>query len=230
MMNWIAFALVCLIGLTGCGHRGLSAPPASGSSEQAESLSTALPEGSGPLSPEPARPDARILDGPPELVVSTFHNADSVTASCGNYQWSVKMPDGSGSRVIACGTHPLDEVGERTTLYTAFPAGTPPPFDKGEDTPSILPVFYLNFGEVPPETVTVRRWPSEYTGRASEFDGGSEEVEVDDSDGFSILPMGDGEFVYEVNAAWGEVGSAAYVFCTLPQVRGEICTLPQARG
>ena len=134
------------------------------------------------------------------------------------------MPDGSMSSVIACGAHPLDEAGaaEQTRLYTAFPAGSLPPLGEGENTPSILPVLYLDFGEIPPETVTVRRWPSEYIGRAGEFDGGSEEVEVDSSDGFTILPFLDGAFVYEVCADWGEVGSAYYVFSTLPQTRGGI--------
>ena len=224
MMNWIALVLVCVIGLAGCSHTDSSAPPASGSSEHIEALGAALPENSGPITPEPVKPDARTLDGPPKLVVSTLNSADSVTASCGNYQWNQKLPNGSGGYVIACGAHPLDEAGaaERTRLYTAFPAGSLPPLGEGENTPSILPVFYLDFGEIPPETVTVRRWPSEYIGRAGEFDGGSEEVEVDTSDGFTILPFLDGEFVYEVHAAWSEVGSAHYVFSTLPQVRGEV--------
>lgn len=220
MRNWITFILVCVIGLAGCAHTDPSAPPASGSYEHTESLGADLPKDSGSISSEPVKPDARTLDRPPELVVSTINNVDSVTASCGNYQWTKKPPDGFGS-VIACGMHPLDEAGaaERTRLYTAFPAGSLPPLGDGQDTPSILPVFYLDFGEIPPETVTVRRWPSEYIGRASEFDGDSEEVEVDSSDGFAILPLGDGEFVYEVDAAWGEVGSASYVFSTLPQIR-----------
>ena len=226
MRKWISFVFVfaCVTGLVGCGHTGPSDPPPSGSQDHAVSLGANLPEDSGPVSPEPVKPDAWTLDGPPELVVSTFNNVDSVTASCGNYQWSKKMPDGSMGSVIACGAHPLDEAGaaEQTRLYTAFPAGSLPPLGEGEDTPSLLPVFYLDFGEIPPETVTVRRWPSEYLGRASEFSGDSEEVEVDCSDGFTILPIGDGEFVYEVDAAWGEVGSAYYVFHTLPQVRGGV--------
>lgn len=207
------FVFACMIGLVGCGHTDPPDPSASGSLDHTASLRAAAPENL--ISSLSAKPDARTLEKPPELVVSTINNADSVTASCGNYQWSI-----NGGVVIACGAHPLDEAQERTRLYTAFPAGTLPPLSGGEDTPSILPVFYLDFGEIPPETVTVRRWPSEYIGRAGEFDGDSEEVEVDCSDGFSILPAGDGEFVYAVSAAWGEVGSAAYVFSTLPQARG----------
>lgn len=227
MRKWITFALIfaCMAGLAGCGHTDLSAPPATGSYEQAESLGVDLPEEPDPISSELVKPDAWTLDGPPELVVSTLNNADSVTASCGNFQWNHRLPGSSaGGYVIACGAHPLDEAGaaERTMLYTAFPAGSLPPLGEGENTPSLLPVFYLDFGEIPPETVTVRRWPSEYIGRASEFDGDSEEVEVDSSDGFALLPFLDGKFVYEVNASWGEVGSASYVFSTLPQVRGGI--------
>ena len=222
MKKWITFVLIfaCVTGLAGCNDTNTSDLPASGSYEHTESLGADLPENQGSVSSSPAKPDAWALEGPPDLVVSTVHNEDCVTASCGNYQWSAKMPDGSMSSVIACGAHPLDEAGEGTTLYTAFPAGTLPPLGDGEDTPSLLPVFYLDFGEIPPETVTARRWPSEYIGRASEFDGESEEVEVDSSDGFTLLPFLDGAFVYEVRAAWGEVGSANYVFSTLPQVRG----------
>lgn len=222
MMNWIAMLLACVIGLASCGHTDSSTPPTPGSHDNAVSLGADLPEASNSISPSSVKPDAQTLERPPELVVSTMNNADSVTASCGNYQWSKKMPDGTTGSIIACGAHPLDEAGaaERTRLYTAFPAGTLPPSSEGQDTPSFLPVFYLNFGEIPPETVTARRWPSEYIGRASEFDGDSEEVEVDSSNGFAILPIGDGEFVYEVDAVWGEVGSAAYVFSTLPQMRG----------
>lgn len=220
MRKWITFVFVlaCMSALAGCGHTDPSAPPASGSYEQAEALGTDLPAEPDPISSEPVKPDARTLDSPPALVVSTMNNADSVTASCGNYQWRAK----SGGITIACGAHPLDIAKEKTALYTAFPVGTLPPLGDGQNTPSILPVFYLDFGEIPPETVTARRWPAEYIGRAGEFDGDSEEVEVDCSDGFALLPNGDGEFVYEVDAAWGEVGSAYYVFHTLPQVRGEL--------
>lgn len=226
MRKWITCAVIfaCMTGLAGCNQANPSNPSASGSHEHAESLGadSSVPSDSG--SSPSVKPDSRTLDRPPELVVSTLNNADCVTASCGNYQWNHKLPGGSGGSVIACGAHPLDEAGaaEKNRLYTAFPPGTLPPLSKGENTPSLLPEFYLDFGEIPPETVTVRRWPSEYIGRASEFDGDSEEVEVDSSDGFAILPFLDGEFVYEVNASWGEAGSASYVFSTLPQARGEI--------
>lgn len=222
MRKWIIVFFACMLGLAGCNQTDPSSPPTSGSRDHTELLNIDSSEGSSPVSSEPAKPDAWTLEEPPKLVVSTMNDTDSVTASCGNYQWSTKMPDGTCGIVIACGAHPLDEAAEQTTLYTAFPAGTLPPLREGEDVPSILPEFYLNFGEIPPETVTVRRWPSSYIGHASEFSGDSEEVEVVSSDGFTIFPVGDGEFVYEVSAAWGEVGSAYYVFSTLPQVRNEI--------
>ena len=174
-----------------------------------------LTEGLTLTSSVPAETDAQVLEEPPALVVSTINNADSVTVSCSNYQWSIEMPDGMAS-IIACGAHPLDEINERAILYTAFSAGS---LLKDQLSGSFLPAFYLYFGDVLPETVTVRRWPSTYIGHASEYDGDSEEVTVDFSDGFTILPLGDGEFVYEVHAEWGEVGSADYVFSTVPRLR-----------
>lgn len=188
--------------------------------EPLESSGAGLPEGLGRTSSVPAKSDASVLKGPPELVVSTINNADSVIASCGNYQWSREMPDGSMTSTIACGAHPLDEVNQRATLYTAFPAGSLPALPEGQMPGMMLPTFYLYFGDVPPETVTVHRWPSTYIGYASEYANDSEDVTVDISDGFTIFPLGDGEFVYEVHADWGEVGSADYVFNTVPQVRG----------
>ena len=34
-------------------------------------------------------------------------------------------------------------------------------------------------------------------------------------------PLGDGDYVYEISADWGEVGGASYTFRTLPQIWGE---------
>lgn len=177
-----------------------------------------LSEGLGLTSSVPAKPDTLGLKEPPELVVSTMNNTDSVIASCGNYMWTMEMSDGSMTNTIACGAHPLDEIKQRATLYTAFPAGGLPALSGDQMLGSMLPVFYLDFGDVPPETVTVHRWPSTYIGHASEYASDSEEVTVDNSDGFTILPLEDGEFVYEVHADWGEVGNADYVFNTVPQV------------
>lgn len=178
-----------------------------------------LSEGLESKSSVPAKSDTLGLKEPPELVVSTINNVDSVIASCGNYMWSREMPDGSMTSTIACGAHPLDEINQRATLYTAFPAGSLSPLPDGQMPGSMLSVFYLDFGDVVPENVTVHRWPSTYIGLASEYADDSEDVTVDMSDGFTILPPGDGEFVYEVHADWGEVGYADYVFNTVPQVR-----------
>lgn len=127
------------------------------------------------------------------------------------------------SGIIACGPHPLDSPGELgyAILYTAIPAGSLPPLEEGQFPGMLLSSIYLDFGEIPPETVTVRRWPASYVGNASEHYEDGENVTVDSSDGFMLLPLGDGEFVYEVHADWGQVGSADYVFRTVPEVRDE---------
>ena len=179
-----------------------------------------LSEGLEATSSVPAKSNALSLKEPPKLVVSTINNTDSVVASCGNYMWTREMSDGSMTNTIACGAHPLDEINQRATLYTAFQDGSLPVLYGDQILGSMMPVFYLDFGDIPPETVTVHRWSSTYIGYASEYADDSEDVTVDMSDGITILPLGDGEFVYEVHADWGEVGYADYVFNTVPQIRG----------
>lgn len=168
-------------------------------------------------------PDPWTLTDPPELTVSTEYNADQISAQCYSYEWNVKLEGDMMTTVIACGPHPLDSSEEldHAALYTAFPAGSLPPLEEGQYPGFMLPVYFLDFGVIPPETVTVKRWPAAYVGHASEHSDDSEQVTVDSSDGFILLPLGDGEFVYEVHADWGQVGSADYVFRTVPEVRDE---------
>lgn len=165
--------------------------------------------------------DSWSLENPPALIVSTEYDVDSVTAEIYGYTWTEKLDEDQMSTIIACGMHPLDDPGESgyAILYTAFPPGSLPPLPDGQFRSSMMPVFFLDFGEVPPKTVTARRWPAEYVGSAYEHYDDAEEVQVDMTEGF-LLPLGDGKFVYEIHADWGEAGSADYVFMTLPQVRG----------
>lgn len=162
--------------------------------------------------------NVETLTEPPMLEVSTQNNVDRVTAACSNWQWSLALPDGTATTVIACGAHPLDWQ-DHPILYTAFPAGSLPPLEEGENVGSILPVFYLDFGEVLPETVSVIRWQASYIGDTEKY-ADFEEVMTQTEDGKIVLaPLGDGEFVYEISAHWGEVGDAGYTFRTLPQIR-----------
>ena len=116
--------------------------------------------------------------------------------------------------------HPLDQQ-EYPILYTAFPAGTLPAPEAGENVGSIAPVFYLDFGEILPETVSVMRWPASRIGDAQTYSTDFEMVNTElEGDTFSLFPLGDGDYVYEVSANWGDVGGASYTFRTLPQIRG----------
>lgn len=198
------------------------------SAETGSSAGTANQDKTTSDAPEPslseeATTPAWVLESPPDLVVSTENQADCVTAIRYGYTWQKKLEGDQMTSVIACGPHPLDGTGESdyATLYTAFSTGSLPPWAKGPMSDAMMPVFYLDFGEIPPETVTASRWPAEYIGHASEHYDDGEKVTVDNMDGFILLPQGDGEFVYEVHADWGEVGCADYVFLTLPQVREE---------
>lgn len=203
----LSLALLCAAALGGC-HANVTGPSVT-----------------PPPSPEPTAspsPDIGSLSAPPELVVSTLNHADSVTARRYGFSWDHPLPNGQRASVIACGIHPLDDPGEGgyATLYTAFPAGSLPPLEEGELPGMIIPVYYLDFGDYPPDSLTARRWPSSWSGQHEDQDMEAEEVTVDTTDeGLALLPLGDGEFIYEVQADWGDVGYANYVFATLPQVR-----------
>ena len=161
--------------------------------------------------------DFESMTAPPALIVSTLNCADSVSASCGNYNWSCTLSDGFTSTLIACGAHPLDWQ-EHPVLYTAFPAGTLSSLEEGTDIESMVPVFYLDFGEILPETVSAVRWPASYIGDAQSHSTDFEEVAVElKKDRITLVPLGDGDYVYEISAAWGEAGSASYTFRTLLQ-------------
>lgn len=234
-MKSLCLALALCLCLTACGGVESGQTP----SDPFES-----PEVSIPVSPQPSElvePEAEKLTSPPELEVATLYRADFVTAACGNFTWRVEMPDGTGHDTIACGASPLDQGMEWPLLYTAFGPGTLPPPEEGELLSTILPVYYLEFGSVPPDTLTARRWSADYIGQDDAWDKAEEVsvewVEVWDTKGrvpygmeglvdmawgcYALYPLGDGEFVYEVNAQWEDMGSAQYIFQTIPQVRGE---------
>lgn len=231
-MKGLCLALCLCLCLTACGGVELGETP---------STSPESPGVSAPVSPEPSElveVETEKLTAPPALAVSTLYHADSVTASSGNYQWSREMPDGTTQSVIACGASPLDTGMEWPLLYTAFGPGDLPPLKEGEFLSSIVPVYYLDFGAAPPETVTARRWSVKAVGQGTGFDD-AEEVSVEWVEGaegrvpygmeawvdmagcYALYPLGDGEFVYEIHAEWDGLGNADYIFQTLPQVRGE---------
>lgn len=166
--------------------------------------------------------DAGALAGPPEMAVSTLYGADRVVAQQYGCTWDWSMPDGTTESIIACGLHPLDDPGEGgyADLYTAFGPGQLPPLQEGENVGSITPIFSLDFGEYPPESVNARRWSAAYIGREDRYDVPAEEVDVCLEDGvFTLCPLGDGAFVYEVHAVWEDAGDAWYVFRTVPEAR-----------
>lgn len=210
----LSLALLCAAALGGCRAPATNvAGPDSNTTPPPSLEATASPS-----------PDIGSLSVPPELVVSTLNHADSVTAQRYGFSWDRELPNGQRASVIACGIHPLDDPGEGgyATLYTAFPAGSLPPLEEGQLPGTIVPVYYLDFGDFPPDSLTACRWPSAWSGQYENREElEAEEVTVDTIDeGWALFPLGDGEFIYEVQADWGDTGNANYVFATLPQVRG----------
>lgn len=117
----------------------------------------------------------------------------------GNYSWRYTLPDtwsdswevpegeGQTQAVIACGAHPLDNIDNRD--FTAV---------TGEWLTLSFPV--------PPDRITVFRWPGEDLGNP---DAAEQAVEPE---GF-FLPVEEGDWVYQVIAQWdgdGWGGSAEY--------------------
>lgn len=158
--------------------------------------------------------DFEALTAPPALTVSTLNNADSVSASCGNYHWSRTLPDGTITELTACGAHPLDWQ-EHPILRTAFFAKTLPPVEEGTDIGAEVFALYLDFGGILPQTVSAIRWPVSYIGDAQSHSTDFEEVTVEvKRDMITLVPLDDGDHVYEISAAWGEAGGASYTFRT----------------
>lgn len=226
-IGWIAGVL--LLALTGCGE------PAVIPEDAENSMKNFVTDETAPLSDSTQNTDtsasdeqsignenaekAETLTAPPSLVVSTLYDVDQVTASPGNYQWIAVLPDGTAGTVVACGLHPLDQQ-EHPLLYTTFPAGSLPPLEDGVLPGSMVPTYTLNFGDIPPETVTAVRWPASLIGDSQGSMSKAENVSVEmEADVITLMPFGDGDFVYEICAEWGETGSAYYTFRTLPQVR-----------
>lgn len=164
-------------------------------------------------------PDSEALTEPPVLTVSTLNHTDSIVASSGNFHWRISLPDGTATEMLACGAHPLDPQ-EHPILYTAFPTGSLPAPKEGENIGFLLSVFYLDFGEVPPDTISVVRWPASCIGDTQSHAADFETVTAESDGGeITLLPPGDGDYVYEVSAEWGDFGGASYTFRTLPQLR-----------
>ncbi len=187
--------------------------------DEMQNQTTAAQKGTNSTEDLPASKKAETLTAPPSLVVSTLYDVDQVTASPGNYQWIAVLPDGTAGTVVACGLHPLDQQ-EHPLLYTAFPAGSLPPLEDGVLPGSMVPTYTLNFGAIPPETVTAVRWPASLIGDSEGKMSKAENVSVEmEADAITLMPFGDGDFVYEICAEWGDTGSAYYTFRTLPQVR-----------
>lgn len=187
--------------------------------DEMQNQTTAAQKGTNNTEDLPASKKAETLTAPPSLEVSTLYDVDQVTASLGSYQWSAVLPDGTAGTVVACGLHPLDQQ-EHPLLYTAFPAGSLPPLEDGVLPGSLVPTYTLNFGDIPPETVTAVRWPASLIGDSEGKMSKAENVSVEmEADAITLMPFGDGDFVYEICAEWGETGSAYYTFRTLPQVR-----------
>lgn len=222
----LVLSLELVLALTGCAGNSdeTAGSPGLGKSshyaqEQLDKTGLALSGGEDTEIP----PDYQALTEPPALSVSTINQADCVTASCGNYHWSIILPDGTSSQVIACGLHPLDHQ-EYPILYTAFPDGTLPFLEEEGEIGSIVPVFQLDFGGILPESISAIRWPASCIGNTGNVSD-VEEVAADmEGDTILLEPLGDGDYIYEISAQWGEMGGGSYVFRTLPQIREEQVT------
>lgn len=125
------------------------------------------------------------LSGPPELNV--LWNDGAMVANTGNYAWEGPAVNGQTQAVIACGAHPLDNIGNRD--FTAV---------TGEWLTLSFPVW--------PDEITVHRWPATEIGNTDHWG------EVMTLEG-NYLRVEHGDWVYQIIAKWNGDdwgGSAEY--------------------
>ena len=215
-MKRTALVLVAFVfALTGCASAETDKEKTAISTESTVSID--IPQVPAAL---PLVFETETLTEPPILTVSTLNAVDCISVSYGNSHWHRKMPDGTTIMKLTCEAHPLDQK-NYPILYTAFPAGMLLPIEEA-DFEAVVSVFYLDFGEILPETVSAVRWPATYIDDAQEHFADYEEVIIEFEENLiTLIPLDDGDYIYEISAAWKEVGEAGYTFRTLPQIRGE---------
>lgn len=144
--------------------------------------------------------DEAARQTPPTLTV-TSANACSVTLKSSSYDWTYTQGLQSMT-VIACGAHPLDETSRDITPVLEMPFTVSAAY------------FYtvtLDFGDNSPDSVSLRRWPSDAWGSTGMP---SETVTAQRQDNGTFraeLPQSDG--IFAVDALW-DGSSATYTFCT----------------
>ena len=143
------------------------------------------------LSIEPEIPT--LGDTPPALVITASNQEYRIGS--GNYSWEWPNPDGTMSSVIACGIHPLDYTGEADMVQYA----------EGE-------TLFFRF-DVMPQSVTCRCWTEEYWGDPQSYEANYEVLELGE---YTLMPLSNVRYVYELTADWGDGRSASYIF-------GSIC-------
>lgn len=118
--------------------------------------------------------EVSILEHAPDLTVQC--DGDTFTVMSGNYSWTSRAVSGETGSVIACGSHPLDNVREREFRQVSGKTVT------------------LSF-PVDPDEITVIRWAKSAMGNT---DRAGETVKLDGM----RFPMEDGSWVYQVIAGW----------------------------
>lgn len=130
-----------------------------------------------------------ILTEAPLLTVSAGDAALEV--SYGTSSWSYDLGNGQATGYEACGIHPLDGQEHWKNLGVTSTTAT------------------LNFGAIPPDSITVQCWRTEYWGN---YDAPAEKIALQNS----TFQLKDGSYVYEVCAKWSSAeaygGNAYYTF------------------
>ena len=142
-----------------------------------------------------------LLTSAPELTLvdplsSTWYR---FAIQSGNYEWSV-VKDGEVQSVIACGSHPLDRVTERTERLKV------PKYQRMDE------VVYMVNCTVPPDRLTLVQWDVSALG---DTEAAAEETRTYEGD--TNICLKDGK-VYEITAEWdseklkerGFSGTASY--------------------
>lgn len=144
----------------------------------------------------------------PSTLTITTAGGESITAMGGSYDWEYASGE-EWMSVMACGTHPLDEVLRADMPVLKMPVAV---------SASSYYEVTLDFGDAAPQSVSLRRWGEECW---DDFEAESETIAAErQEDGTYIAALVPSIGIFAVDVTWDTEayrGDATYCFRTLAE-------------